>query len=93
MNTDVWVFVAGIIPFAWATFEFWSRIAGGEPFGTSSDSVYIGKDNAPEESRGRRVLDKDAFLVAYILFGIAAAAIFLALYSVVTSQPPTDVAL
>jgi len=87
-NQDVWVFVAGIIPFAWATVEFWSRIAVGKPFGTGSDSVYIGKDNAPKESRGRQVLDKGAFTVAYLLFGIAAGAIGLTLYSVVTSAPP-----
>jgi len=88
-NTDVWVFIVGIIPFAWATVEFWRRIAVGEPFGTGKDSVYIGKDNAPEESRGRRVLDRGAFLAAYLLFGIAAAAIGITLFSVVTS-PPMD---
>lgn len=88
-NTDVWVFIVGIIPFGWATVEFWRRIAVGEPFGTTRDSIYIGKENAPLESRGRRVLDRGAFLVAYILFGIAAAAIGITLYSVVTS-PPMD---
>lgn len=88
-NADVWVFIVGIIPFGWATIEFWRRIAVGEPFGTTSDSIYIGKENAPSESRGRRVLDRGAFLVAYILFGIAAAAIGITLYSVVTS-PPMD---
>lgn len=86
-NTDVLVFIAGLIPFGWATVEFWRRIAVGQPFGTGSDSVYIGKDNAPDESRGRRVLDRGAFLVAYLLFGIAATAIGITLYSVVTSAP------
>ena len=89
-NANVWIFIAGIIPFGWATVEFWRRIAVGEPFGTGSDSVYIGKDNSPTQSRGRRVLDRGAFLVAYALFGIAAAASGIALYSVVTSPPPSD---
>lgn len=86
-NTDVWIFIAGLFPFAWATVEFWRRIAVGEPFGTGKDSVFIGKDNAPDESRGRRVLDRGAFLVAYLLFGIAAAAIGITLFSVITSPP------
>jgi hypothetical protein len=89
-NPDVLVFVAGIIPFAWATVEFWRRIAVGEPFGTGRDSVYIGKDNAPQESRGRRTLDQGAFAVAYLLFGLAAGAIGLTLYSVVTSTAPPE---
>lgn len=93
LNKDVWIFIAGIIPFAWATVEFWRRIAVGQPFGTGSDSIYIGKDNAPDESRGRRVLDRGAFLVAYILFGIAAAAIGITLYSVVTSPAMIDTSL
>lgn len=88
-NTNVWIFLVGLVPFGWATIEFWRRIAVGEPFGTSSDSIYIGKDAAPNESRGRRVLDRGAFVVAYILFGIAATAIGITLYSVVTS-PPMD---
>lgn len=86
-NVDVWIFIAGLIPFGWATVEFWRRIAVGEPFGTGSDSVFIGKDGAPDQSRGRRVLDRGAFLVAYLLFGIAAAAIGITLFSVVTSPP------
>ena len=88
INTDFWVFVAGVFPFAWATVEFWSRIAVGKPFGTGKDSVYIGKDNAPSESRGLRTLDEGAFAVAYVLFAIAAGAIGLTLYSVLTSAPP-----
>ena len=90
-NKDVWIFMAGLFPFAWATIEFWRRIAVGQPFGTGKDSVYIGQDNAPSESRGRRVLDKGAFLVAYLLFGIAAAAIAITLFSVVTSPPMMDI--
>jgi len=57
-NTDVVVFLIGLIPFTWATVEFWRRIAVGEPFGTGKDSVYIGKDDAPLESRGLRTLDR-----------------------------------
>ena len=87
VNQDFWIFLAGIFPFAWATVEFWSRIAVGKPFGTGKDSVYIGKDNAPLESRGRRVLDQGAFTVAYILFGISAGVIGLTMFSVLTSSP------
>ena len=86
-NVNVWVFIAGLIPFGWATVEFWRRIAVGEPFGTGKDSVYIGKDNVPNESRGRRVLDRGAFLVAYLLFGIAAATIGITVYSVLSTAP------
>jgi hypothetical protein len=89
-NQDVWIFVAGLIPFGWAAVEFWRRIAVGQPFGTGTDSVYIGRDSAPSESRGRRVLDRGAFLVAYVLFGIAAAAICITLFSVVTSASLMD---
>ena len=35
------VFIVGIIPFLWATYEFWRRIAVGASFGTGSDSVVI----------------------------------------------------
>jgi hypothetical protein len=87
-NSDVWVFVAGIIPFVWATIEFWRRIAVGEPFGTGSDSVIIGQDNNPQSSRGRRVLGKDALIVAYILFGISAGVLGLVLYTVITNDAP-----
>lgn len=91
-NSDVWVFVAGIIPFGWATIEFWRRIAVGDSFGTGSDSiVIIGEDSNPDSSRGRRVLGKDALVVAYILFGIAAAVLGVVMYTVVTSDaPPAD---
>jgi hypothetical protein len=89
-NKDVLVFIAGVVPFAWATVEFWRRIAVGEPFGTGKDSVYIGKDNAPSESRGRQTLDQGAFTVAYILFGLAAGAIGLTLYSVISSGAPPE---
>ena len=72
-NSDVWVFLIGVFPFAWATVEFWRRIAFGEPFGTGSDSVIIGTDNAPTDSRGSRVLGKGALAIAYFLFASAFA--------------------
>lgn len=87
-NSDVWVFVAGVFPFAWATIQFWTRIAAGEPFGTGSDSVIIGVDDNPDLSRGRRVLGKDALIVAYALFAISAAVLGLVLYTVVTNDAP-----
>ena len=103
--TNVAVFVVGLIPFLWATVEFWRRIAVGATFGTGKDSVVIprpqdvlldddgnplitiGEDANPTSSRGRQVLGKDALVVAYLLFGIAAAAVGIALYSVVTAPP------
>jgi len=89
-NSDVWVFIAGIFPFAWATIEFWRRIAVGESFGTGSDSVVIiGEDDVPESSRGRRVLGKGALVTAYILFAIAAGVLVLTLYTVITNDIPT----
>eukprot|EP00970_Alexandrium_tamarense_P016190 scaffold6254_cov172-Alexandrium_tamarense.AAC.2 len=40
-TTTLVVFIIGIIPFLWATVEFWRRIAFGESFGTTADSVVI----------------------------------------------------
>ena len=40
-TTNVIVFIIGIIPFIWATYEFWRRIAVGASFGTGKDSVII----------------------------------------------------
>jgi hypothetical protein len=88
-NVDVYVFLAGIFPFAWATVEFWRRIMFGEPFGTGKDSVIIGMDNVPTESRGRRVLGKGALLTAYVLFVIAFGTIAIVLYSVMSSPLPS----
>uniref|UniRef100_A0A7S2RJ33 Uncharacterized protein n=1 Tax=Eucampia antarctica TaxID=49252 RepID=A0A7S2RJ33_9STRA len=82
------IFILGCIPFAWATVEFWRRIAVGASFGTGKDSIIIGKEGVPNESRGRQVLGKDALVVAYILFSIAAASIGLAVWSVVSSSAP-----
>ena len=104
-TANVVVFIIGLIPFGWATVEFWRRIAVGATFGTGKDSVVIpkpqdvlldddgnplitiGEDNNPTSSRGRQVLGKDALIVAYLLFGIAAASVAIAIYSVVTAPP------
>ena len=40
-TANVIVFIIGIIPFIWATYEFWRRIAVGASFGTGKDSVII----------------------------------------------------
>jgi hypothetical protein len=87
-NSDVWVFLIGVFPFAWATVEFWRRIAFGEPFGTGSDSVIIGTDNAPTDSRGSRVLGKGALAIAYFLFASAFATFAVIAYAFVSSSPP-----
>ncbi len=97
-TTNILVFVIGIIPFLWATYEFWRRIAVGASFGTGSDSVIIpspfaddddmimiGEDNNPNSSRGRRTLDRGALTVAYVLFAVAAGSVAIAVASVVTS--------
>ena len=75
--TNVAVFVVGLIPFAWATVEFWRRIAVGATFGTGKDSVVIPRPQDvlvdddgnplitaanPASSRGRQVLGKDALV-------------------------------
>ena len=104
-TANVVVFLIGLIPFGWATVEFWRRIAVGATFGTGRDSVVIpkpqdvlldddgsplitiGEDNNPTSSRGRQVLGKDALIVAYLLFAIAAASVGIAVYSVVTAPP------
>jgi len=40
-TTTTIVFALGLIPFIWATYEFWSRIAVGASFGTGADSITI----------------------------------------------------
>ena len=97
-TTNILVFIIGIIPFLWATYEFWRRIAVGASFGTGSESVIIpspfaddddmimiGEDNNPNSSRGRRTLDRGALTVAYVLFAVAAGSVAIAVASVVTS--------
>uniref|UniRef100_A0A7S0T984 Uncharacterized protein n=1 Tax=Pseudo-nitzschia delicatissima TaxID=44447 RepID=A0A7S0T984_9STRA len=89
-NPDVWVFGAGVFPFAWATYEFWRRIMFGETFGTGTDSVIIGMEDSPSDSRGIRVLGRGALITAYCLFVIAFGTLGVVLYSVVTSEVPTE---
>jgi hypothetical protein len=84
-SVNIGVFVTGLIPFIWATIEFWRRIAIGKPFGTGKDSVFIGEDMDPSSSRGRRTLGRGALIIAYILFAAAAFFIFISLYSVLTT--------
>jgi hypothetical protein len=94
-TTTVVVFIVGVIPYIWATIEFWRRIAVGASFGTGSDSVVfsttttttIGEDDNPESSRGKQVLGKGALVIAYILFATAAAVLGLVLLSVITTGP------
>mmetsp|Transcript_17864 Transcript_17864/g.36947 ORF Transcript_17864/g.36947 Transcript_17864/m.36947 type:complete len:236 (-) Transcript_17864:1004-1711(-) len=82
------IFLVGILPFGIATVEFWRRIAVGESFGTGADSVVIiGEDNAPQSSRGRRVLGKGALALAYVLFAIATGVLLLVVVSVLTTTP------
>mmetsp|Transcript_15194 Transcript_15194/g.27547 ORF Transcript_15194/g.27547 Transcript_15194/m.27547 type:complete len:228 (+) Transcript_15194:131-814(+) len=98
-TTTVIVFIIGIIPFLWATNEFWRRIAVGASFGTGSDSVVIpspfekdeddlimiGEDGDPNSSRGRQTLDRGALTIAYLLFAVAGGSVALALASVLMS--------
>lgn len=91
VNTDLLVFLAGVFPFAWATVEFWRRVIVGESFGTGTDSVIIGMDDSPADSRGRRVLGKGALVAAIVLFTISFGTIGIVLYSVVTSGTAPDV--
>lgn len=102
-TTTLIVFIIGIIPFLWATYEFWRRIAVGASFGTGKDSVVIpspfeeegsnlitiGEDNNPSSSRGRRTLDRGALTVAYILFAVAGGSVAIAIASVVMSPQAT----
>ena len=100
-ETTIIVFIIGIIPFIWATWEFWRRIAVGASFGTGKDSVIIpspfeetdndlimiGEDNS-SSSRGRQTLDRGALTVAYVLFAIAGGSIAIAIASVVMGPKP-----
>lgn len=94
-EANVAIFIIGIIPFLWATYEFWSRIAVGASFGTGADSIQIrpstrtiGRDGEPLKSRGQQVLGDGALAVAYALFGIAIGSVSIAIYSVISSPAP-----
>lgn len=89
-NSDFLVFVAGIFPFMWATYEFWRRIMFGESFGTGTDSIIIGMDDAPSDSRGQRILGRGALVTAYVLFVCAFGTLAVVGYSVATSAPPSS---
>lgn len=91
-EANVAIFIIGIIPFIWATYEFWSRIAVGASFGTGSDSIQIrpstttiGRDGDRRSSRGQQILGDDALIVAYFLFAVAIGSVSIAVYSVITS--------
>jgi hypothetical protein len=77
-TTTVLVFVAGLIAFAATTVEFWRRVALQLPFGTGGNNkdqsllIVIGDDSDRSLSR-RRVVGKDAVLVATVVFGVAAS--------------------
>lgn len=98
-STNTIIFVIGLIPFLWATYEFWSRIAVGASFGTGADSVQIrpssptiiGKDGDLKKSRGRRVLGDDALYVAYFLFAVAILTVGISVFSVITSPGVSEI--
>jgi membrane glycosyltransferase len=86
---DTVVFVIGMVPFVWATIEFWRRIAVGEPFGTGKDSVIIRDTSGPETlPERRRVLGRDAIITARLLFvavGLTLGLVALAGYQALNS--------
>ena len=81
---DTGVFVIGCIPFVWATWEFWRRIAVGASFGTGKDAIVFDTDADDDQIQrfgGRRVLGKGALAVAYVLFAAAGGSVLLAVYA------------
>ena len=83
---DTGVFVIGCIPFVWATWEFWRRIAVGASFGTGKDAIVFDTGDDADEDQvrrfgGRRVLGKGALAVAYVLFAAAGGSVLLAVYA------------
>ena len=87
---DSVVFVIGTVPFLWAAWEFWRRIAVGASFGTGADSIVIRDDDAsdqvPDEDQvrrfgGRRVLGADAIYAARALMAVAGGSVALALFA------------
>ena len=84
---DTVVFVLGMVPFVWASYEFWRRIAVGEPFGTTTDSVIIRDTSGPSElPERRRVLGKGAIMTARALFlavGLTLALVLIAGYQAI----------
>ncbi|KAJ1627513.1 hypothetical protein T492DRAFT_1024104 [Pavlovales sp. CCMP2436] len=79
---DTVVFVIGMVPFVWATIEFWRRIAVGESFGTGKDSVIIRDTSGPEAlGERRRVLGQDAIITARFLFAAVGISLVLVGYA------------
>ena len=86
---DTAVFVIGVFPFVWATQEFFRRVSLGLPFGTGNDSVVFPRTDGDGDEKipgsrftgGRQQLSKPALYAAYVLFGLAACSVGLALYS------------
>ena len=83
---DTGVFVIGCVPFVWATWEFWRRIAVGASFGTGKDAIVFDTGDDADEDQvrrfgGRRVLGKGALAVAYVLFAAAGGSVLLAVYA------------
>jgi len=93
-NVNFIIFLAGLVPFVFATIEFWRRISVGESFGSGTGSIIIsttiGVDDSPTDSRGRRVLGKGALLTAYAIFIIAFATLGIVGYSILSSPPPSQ---
>ncbi|UPQ98788.1 hypothetical protein HOP50_03g20940 [Chloropicon primus] len=79
-GSDVAVFVAGVIPFAWATGSFWTRVLKGEVFGTGRDRVVFDQPFSDNGAKpGARKLTSAALNVSYALFIIAGGSLALAL--------------
>ena len=83
---DTVVFLIGTVPFLWAAWEFWRRIAVGASVGTGKDAIVFSTDEDPDEDQvrrfgGRRVLGKGALAVAYVLFAAAGGSVLLAVYA------------
>ncbi|EKX32568.1 hypothetical protein GUITHDRAFT_166674 [Guillardia theta CCMP2712] len=83
---DTVVFVIGVIPFVWATYEFWRRIAVGEPFGTTKEGSVIirpeGQEVKEQKGSPRRVLSTGAIRLAYVLFAAVGASMALVVVAV-----------
>lgn len=84
---DLAVFVAGVIPFIWATGEFWRRVLKGEVFGTGKDSVRFEMEGVEDTGAGGRKLTSTALNAAYLLFIIAGGSLGLALIAFLQARP------
>merc|ERR1712032_112756 len=85
--SDLGVFIAGAIPFVWATGEFWRRVLRGEVFGTGRDSVRFDQPwSEGDQPGGGRKLTSSALNAAYFLFLIAGGSLLLALVAFVQAK-------